>query len=232
MAKEATGSGGVAPVVSYISFKNFFDKMKAGIPGRIDRSALKYTSGAIGTQLIHAFRALKLTDEQGHPNAKMEALAAGYAAKDKASLKDLLRSAYPGVFDGKFKLANATSSQLREKLEAMGISGDTVRKAQAFFVAAAKDAGEELSQFLSAPSPRGAANGSTRQASGAPRRAKKKTKGSAPQTPTALPGDSGSSAIWQAVLAKLPDFDPEWSKEAQADWLAMLKGITEGVAKK
>ena len=217
------------PVVAYATFKSFFSKVEDGLPGRIDRGVLKYTSGAIATQLMHGFRALGLTDEQGQPNKAMEDLASAYAQNDKEALRAMLRKAYPTILDGKFNLARATHSQLREKFESMGISGDTIRKSMTFFVAAAKDAEIEVSRFVSAQakatgSPHTSNGGRKTKPSGARKRSREK-----PATPS-LTQAQPMKAFWESVLAKLPAFDPTWSQEAQANWIDMLERITKQVA--
>jgi hypothetical protein len=216
------------PVVAYATFRSFFEKMGETIPGRIDRSALRYTSGALGTLLIHAFRALGLTDDHNHPNAEMEALAAGYAAKDKEPLRKLLHRAYPELLDTKFNLARATQSQVREKFERMSLTGDSVRKAVAFFVAAAKDAGIEVSPYVVASTParpQGPAN------AGKMPRARTKKRERKPRTSESTQATSPQgNGFWTQVLDKVPAFDPKWSPEAQANWIKMLERITKQAA--
>lgn len=135
------------PYLPYRTFKNFIAGLRVGIPARIDRSVLYKLSGAYQSMLMGALRYFKLVQADGTPTNELEALVQAEAEDQKKLLRDLLKAAYPFMF-GDINLQNATPKLVRDAFSKAGVSGDTIRKAEAFFLMAAKDAGVPLSQYL------------------------------------------------------------------------------------
>jgi len=221
----------VAPYVSYRTFRNFFEHVDL-VPTRVDRPLLSYTSGATQTQLLHAFRALGLTKANNDTTEEMETLADGFKAGDKGPLKRLLQRAYPLLFEPPFSLGRASQSQIREKFEEMGLSGDTIRKAQSFFIAAAKDAEFEVSPHLrasvggsSAPRRPASANG------GAQARRPNQRRRPADVAPQHETSGSGSGIkvpdALAGILKHLPAEGKPWSQKRRQLFMKTFEGALD-----
>lgn len=136
------------PYLPYKTFRNFIEGLRGGVPGRIDRTVMPRYSGAVQSMLLGALRYLKLTNPDGSPKPLLTKLAEAESGDRQTLLRDMLRAAYSFMFNGSINLQNATSKQVQEAFAGAGVSGDTVRKAVAFFLAAAKDADIPLSPYL------------------------------------------------------------------------------------
>jgi hypothetical protein len=152
------------PVVSYKTFRTFLDGLRVTMPDQIDRSIMHSYSGGVQSQLVHAVKSLHLVNQQNAPTETLRDLVNAEAADRQTHLAAVLRSSYPFLFDGKFSLKSATGRQLIDAFTSTGITGDTVRKAIAFFLAAAKDAGIPLSPYFKKLKLRSLQNGGRRAA--------------------------------------------------------------------
>jgi len=56
------------PTIAYGTFANFVNRMRHGLPSRVDRSVMQSLSGGTQGQLIGALRYLDLIDVKGKPN--------------------------------------------------------------------------------------------------------------------------------------------------------------------
>ena len=132
------GARGAPPYIPYLTFRNFIDWLESdGIPLRMDRSVWsRRYSGSTGPQLLTGLRFLGLLQGE-EPTAALERIVEARGEDRAALLRELFQSAYELVrFDA---LPRATPAMLWEWLTAYGIDGDTVRKAESFFINAAKD---------------------------------------------------------------------------------------------
>jgi hypothetical protein len=162
----------VPPYVAYRTLRNFLEKFKQVLPGRIDRDSMGTMSGANQSQLTSALRALGLISENGLPSEDMKLLVKAEGAERQRILKEVLTAAYPFVFNGEFDFSAATVSHLRDEFEEnTGASGETVTRCIAFLKDAAEDAGIRVSPFLTQRKPRGPGAA----------RVKKSTNGQAPK---------------------------------------------------
>src|SRR5262249_9315440 len=69
----------------------------------------------------------------------------------KQQYMDILVSAYSFLFQdesGDFDITTATPSQFSEKFRSQGLNGDTLRKAEAFFLSLASEAGTTVSKRI------------------------------------------------------------------------------------
>lgn len=67
-------------------------------------------------------------------------------------MREVLVSAYEFLFSAEgFNVTRDSRDQLENQFKQAGVSGDTVRKCIAFFLAAAKDAGIEVSPWFGTP---------------------------------------------------------------------------------
>lgn len=209
-----------------------------GIPARVDPSSLGSLSRATQSQLGHALRYLGLVDQGGIPQESLYRLVeAGDDARQQV-LRELLEASYGfllGEERGRFSLANATDAQLSEKFRQAGVTGDTVRKSQTFFLFAARDAGLTISRYIRMVRERGF----VAQTTSRPRTTQRgKREGLAPSPAVeeryVLPlasalGEAPAQApspepvlrpaiLVQMLIAKFPSFNPSWSSEAQVKW--------------
>jgi len=227
--QDEARKGTQAPYIPYRTFKAFFERFDP-VPLRIDRSLLRYTSGGNQTMLLQAFRSLGLMSEDGTPTEEMSELGKALTQGGKEPLKKLLMKRYPGVF--KLDLNRATGSQLIERLEEMGLSGDTARKAAAFFLAAVEDAGIEYSKHLK---PKSTPTGLR----GRPARAKKAKRdepdSADDRTPPALPGQTtlrsdlppALSGALPGIIGLLPSNGADWTKAQRDTFMSVLGGFLD-----
>ena len=136
--------------VSYKSFIRFINGLRDHLPSRIDRSILAGMSGSGQSALIGSLEFLGLIDQGGKPQPALEELVTLNGAQYSAKLKELLTASYGFLFDG-VDLKRATGSQVHEAFRKKNVQGSTAIKAIAFFLAAAKDAGIEVSKHVKPP---------------------------------------------------------------------------------
>lgn len=140
------------PYYPYIPFSTFIallDRLKAsGIPNRIDRSYLGYTSGSNQTYLVNTLKGFGLVDEEGKPTPALPELV-NHEEGRKARMAEIVQRVY-----GK-ALALGTAATQAELSEVFhddyGLGGDTARKGITFFLNAASFAGIEVSPHYKLP---------------------------------------------------------------------------------
>ncbi|MGA7411715.1 MAG: DUF5343 domain-containing protein, partial [Bryobacteraceae bacterium] len=138
----------IPPYIAYKTFRNFLDRFKQGIPGRIDRSVMSNMSGGAQSQLTVALKFLDLIDDHAHPKETMGKLVRAEGPDRQKIWREILESAYPYVFATGFNLQTATAKLLHEQFEKTAATGATLSRCISFFVAASKDAGIAQSPFL------------------------------------------------------------------------------------
>ena len=144
---QTESNSGSPPYLPYLTFKNFVAWLETdGIPIRFDRSAWeKKYSGSTGPQLLSGLRFLGLLDGEA-PTEKLEKLVDAQGEERNEVLGEILKASYDTIDFS--LLSRATPNMLREALSEYGIAGDTVRKAESFFVNAAKDIDIPMSSNL------------------------------------------------------------------------------------
>lgn len=147
-AEEQTEAKSASPpYIAYLTFKNFIQWLETdGIPLRFDRTAWeKKYSGSTGSQLLTGLRFLGLLEVE-RPTSRLESVVEARGEDREALLRDTFQLSYAAI---NFQdLPRATPGMLRSWIESYGIEGDTVRKAESFFVNAAKDLNIPLSNNL------------------------------------------------------------------------------------
>jgi hypothetical protein len=136
------------PYLSYRTFINFLEKLKVGMPSRIDRSVMGSFSGAAQAQIFPALKYLHLINPDDTPTEKLTSLVSSEGTEKQKILKDMIIVAYPFLFKDGIDLKRMTASHLQELFDKAGASGATARKSITFFMAAAKNTGIELSPHL------------------------------------------------------------------------------------
>lgn len=134
------------PYVSFNTFLTSIDRLKPGIPNRIDKSVWESFAGSVQGQLLIAYRFLGLIDEKGDPQPVLSKIVHSEGEDRVLALADILRSKYPKLFA--LNLQNATSAQVQESLGSMGAQGETLKKAFSFFMKATKIAKIPISHNL------------------------------------------------------------------------------------
>ncbi|MCH7922481.1 MAG: DUF5343 domain-containing protein [Nitrospinae bacterium] len=203
----------VPPYLPYKTFKNFIEGLRVAMPGRIDRSLMGTMSGAMQSQVLKALEYLDLVSPHGLPSERLNRLVNSEGPDRQKVLREILLKGYPFLFEEGFNLQTATARQLEEQFSESGVSGDTIRKSIAFFLAAAKDADLTLSPFVAKKS-RGVRKGSQR----ARKPASIKTADSNRFEESAKPYQTEQVSWTQLLLSKFPSFDPAWPDDVKSKW--------------
>jgi len=125
------------PYISFLTFSNFLTWVEGeGIPHRFDRSFWdKKFAGSTGVQLMTGLRFLNLL-KGDIPQPELEKIVAAKGDDKKVLLSNVIRQAYSKIdFQ---QLERATPMMLADWLRSYGIDGDTLRKAESFFINACK----------------------------------------------------------------------------------------------
>jgi hypothetical protein len=232
MSKKEANKKLLPPYLPYRTFSNFIEELRIALPPRIDRSLMKSMSGGMQSQLMSALAYLNLIDSETNvPTEKLPRLVHSSGAGRQRVLKDILISSYKFLSEGGFQLDRATARQLQERFEQTGMSGDTQRKAIAFFIKAAEDAGLGLSPHIKrGPGPKKVApkpktqtiSPPTQYITGAGGIASGESFGTPTVTLTPPPEDISLEKI---LLSKFPSFDPAWSEEVQKKWFDAFREL-------
>ena len=216
----------IPPYAPYSTFRNFLDKISRSVPAQIDHSVMPRTSRAIRFQLAAGLRYMGLVGNNGSRTETLLRLSKAQGPDRKRILGDVIRAAYPYLF-ADFDLGSCTTTQLGQEFARRGASGDTVRKCVAFFVAACKEAGIEVSPHIrpfSEPETVG-------------HRPANPPRPGAGQADEANVGggnwegggsNASTASDWRvSLLLKFPSFDPEWSDEVKAKWFDDFKKLMD-----
>lgn len=143
------------PYATFGTFISLFNKLRdRGVPSRIDPSVFGSASGSVSYSVIASLKSLKLIDEDGRPSETFSEFALASDDKRGPLLKDIIEAGYPSLFADGINLAKATASEFDEHIrKEYDVKGSTVDKIAAFFLAAATQAGIELSPHLIARKP-------------------------------------------------------------------------------
>ena len=221
---EANGPVVIPPYVSTKTFWGFVDSLKQGVPTRIDRTMMGNQSGATQSQLMSALKYLRLITDGHQPTKLLKELVATESTERVSLVAEMLYGAYP-FLENDF-LATATTGTLYDELRKLGASGDTLRKCLTFLIPMAREGGFTISAHVK--NTKSISTGGTgkkrapRQKKGKDAPEQKKEHGNEPPPPPETTGTMG-----QIMAGKMPDFDPTWPAEAQANWLAMAKMLME-----
>lgn len=146
---ESVGTN-VPPQVSFKTVSNAIAdfKVKGVLPPKIDKRLWPNYSNTVATQLVATMKFLDLIDDAGVPTPYLHGLMEHHGTEQWASTLELVvRAAYSPVMD--IELDKVHGSHLRDKFkDVFGLEGDQQRKAIAFFLFAARDAGMKLSPYL------------------------------------------------------------------------------------
>lgn len=226
------------PYVSYRTFLNTLDLWRTdGAPSVVDPSILKSMSGATYSQFTIALRFLGLLDEAGRTPPLLAELAYADNEARKPILRSITESSYDFLFnDPSFDLSVASPKQFRDKFRDTEIDGDTLRKAETFFLHLAANAGIKVSRYImsgrsSADKPASSKN-QTRKTPKKPKQIPVQDTEDRP--PTATRNDATKEwerkmkeMLLERLSDKYPPFNPEWDAETQQKWFDGWLAFTE-----
>lgn len=229
---EQTKKSPTPPYVPYKTFRNFVEKFKQGVPGRIDRDLMGSMSGAAQSQVTVALKYLGFISDNNIPLEPMKTYVGAEGEERKGQLRVILKKAYPYLFDGHFDLATATASQLREAIEgSTSATGETVNRCIAFFKDAAQDAGVTVSPYITQKKPRNsvprkrAATLSPKQAIAAMAEHKHPPNLHFGEQHTPPPIEAQSSLLLWGLFQRLPKPGSVWPKEQRDQWTDTLNNV-------
>lgn len=214
------GKSAKPPYVSFRTFLNFLEWLheEIVIPDRLDRSFWgERLSGATGPQLMSTLRFLGLIDDDNRPQRKLQDMAKKPDER-KTIIREQLLKCYAGAVQG-LDLEKATPGQLEEGFRTYSISGETLRKALAFFIHATEYCGVALSPHI------------TKKSRTAKRtnEAKKRTRPARRRLPEEeLPPDKTTQHVrleydlhpsLRVLLAELLQISSNWTEGQQERWL-------------
>lgn len=209
------------PYISFRTLLNLIERMADhGTPPRIDRSFLSGSEGA-KTQVLAALRAFGFIDADGNVTPVLTEMV-----KNPDDRKELFRALLEKHFPEPVRLGsiNATQGQLQEAFKEYGITGDTMRKAVAFYLRAAEFAGVPVSPNFKTPS--------IQRADGTPGR--KAVKRTMVKTPP-LPPDTGAGAgtmpkvhpALAGILGDLPPLGRGWTEDQKESFKTAFETILD-----
>lgn len=217
---EAQTKPNPPPYFAFKTLTNMIVKMEEhGPPNRIDRSFLKGMSGAGQTQFIAGLKALKLIDDDGRPQPRLIEMVSDPDARPRLT-GEMVKERYPEAVT--LGGTNATTDELVEIFKGHGVHGDTARKAIAFYINAAKYAGDvPLSPHFKTPSVGTGGGSSPRRGRGRP----KKTNGAQqpPPIPNGLP--TGLHPALAGLLGDIPKRGQTWTQQQHDDFKAAFDAI-------
>jgi hypothetical protein len=210
------------PYVAYKTFRNFMESLRKTMPSRIDRSVLHTMSGGAQSQMIHALRSMDLVTTRGIPTDLFRHLVSSEGAERRPHLQAALRAGYPFLFAGSINLATASGQQLLDEFSKVPISGDTVRRSVAFFLAAAREAGIPLSGYFDRIQSRA---GSGKRAAAAPVPEPGIQRDEAVAGPPRPPIEAQKSLLLWGLFERLPKPGTRWPKAHREQWLQTLQNV-------
>lgn len=166
-AKSSDETKLMPPYGAYKTFVAFIEGLrKHELPSRIDRSVMSSLSGSAQSGLQSALAYFKLVLESGQPTERLRDLVKADTLPERRKiLKTMVEEGYPYIFAGEIDVMTATTKQVEELFAKQGASGETVRKALAFFLAMVKQADVKISPHIK-PSARPRGNNKARKAAG------------------------------------------------------------------
>ncbi len=203
------------PTIAYGTFANFVNRMRHGLPSRVDRSVMQSLSGGTQSQLIGALRFLDLIDVKGKPNELFGELVRADGTDRQRLLRRTIDHSYKFVCGKGFDLERGTRHELEKVFAEQGAAGLRLQKVVAFFLALAEDAALKISIHISDAQER------TR---GFNRRMRAFRNEAACTTRTS---ERGRSECFLLLASKLPPLELSWPDELKVRWLDSFDRLVE-----
>lgn len=219
-ATNGTSEGFKPPYGSFVTLNHLFDRMaeEGGIPARIDRSYLSNLPNSVIATTTQALKELDLTDDQLHPRPILVEIVENPDQR-KSLLAGIIREKYAT------QLAlgpRATTAQLETVFREQGGSGSTVRKAIAFFLAAARYAEVPISPYFKTPK-----NPNRVTGGGGRARESDLTPPPPPPPPPLVDPTSTLDPFIAGLVRTLPKPGEAFPVEKRKTWLATAENVFE-----
>lgn len=202
--------------VSYTTFKNAVRALAPDgePPERIDKSLLKGMAGSTGAQFLGALRFLDLMDAQGKPTPRLVQLC---QATSDIDWKPVMASVLTAKYEKQLAaLKTGTPATFRESFGSdMGAS--IVIPASRFLFSAAKDVTFPISKHITEISGPRPAKKNNEKKPGAEAESKGGTTSIHP------PAAPVAESFKDRLLAKFPEFNPEWDDAKQTAWFSAFE---------
>jgi len=101
--------------------------------------------------MLQSLQFLGLINKEGRTEPLLSKLVKASSAEYGAVLRDIVTKAYAFIFSNGLDLETTTTPKVEAKFREQGVSGSTVNKCIAFFLACCKDAGIPVSKFVRTP---------------------------------------------------------------------------------
>ena len=200
-----------APMPPTGTFTNFIDRLaKAGVPAIIDKQFIG-GSWANQREMHAALRFLGLIDEESKPTDALQSLA----NSDDTARREIYRVLVERSYAGALELGpRATQGQLESWFRSTGVTGESARKAQSFFLALARAANIDVSPYFKATrastSPRTTKRTTKKKVAPA---AESKTEDVTPPKPPASDGREHIHPSIIQILDRIPKPGKTWTDE-------------------
>lgn len=221
------GSSWSPPYGSFKTLMNTVSRMadEGGVPSRIDRSYLSNMPGSVRATFLSTLRSLNLIDGDAQPTERLTSLVDASEEGRKELIGDMIAALYADVVE---LPPMATQAQLETVFRNYGVSGSTMRKAIAFFLAAASFAGlTGLSQHFRVPKDPGGTDARPRS-----RRVNVPTTApAAAPVPLSVRSDAASHPLIAGLLRELPAPGEMFPQEKQEAWFTIAKATFQLIYK-
>lgn len=154
MAEQSTKPKPNIPAyTSYKSFTSFIRQFNDAekLPSHIDRGVLARMSGSQQSSMLQSLLFLGLINKEGRPEPSLTKLVKASSSEYGAVLREIIAKAYSFIFADGLDLETTTTPKVEAKFREQGVSGSTVNKCIAFFLACCKDASIPVSKFVRTP---------------------------------------------------------------------------------
>ena len=210
------------PYMSWKTFEGLIEMFAGGgLPARIDKSVLSSRSGSDQQQFLRAANAFRLREENGVPTDRMKALVENPEGRGEI-VAQFLRENYGPVIA---LPEDATQDMLDQAFRELGVEGaDTIRKAETFYLNAAKVAGIPVSPHFKQVRP--GAGGRRRRTTTRRGASGSTANGTAERLPPPPPDPfKGMHPAIQTLVKALPEFSdddpkPEFPEAERKAWFA------------
>jgi hypothetical protein len=241
MTAGSTEKPAAPPYLSYVTFRNFLDSLKQGLPQCIDASTMPSLSGQNKALVRAAFRFLGLTDTDDIPTSCLQDLVDAEGKEREQLWAQTLREAFVFLFDDpSFDLAKATKNQFHTKFVSQGLATETARKAEVFFLSAAREAAIPVSTYITKGTRPGRQNSTARNRNSGKRNlssvseperignegARRTAQPSQPPLPApSVP--SPRELMIQGLFSDLPPEGQTWTQAEKQRWFKMAEAVIE-----
>lgn len=223
----------VPPYISFTTLLNLLDRMRDddGAPPQIDKSYLKGMSGGYQSQVLASMKSVGLIDKDGKVQDSLTELV---AAKDRDARVPLIAAMLQEFYPEPVRLGTikATQGQLMDAFKEWGIGGDTLRKAIAFYLAAAKYADVKVSTLFQVPSVAPSEGRKPPKKRTDWKTADKDDEPDGTDLKPPPPDQSWQQQIEPVVLEwlkRIPKKGTAWSKADRDTWHAVLTAMLDGI---